>query len=579
MVKNKVNFKIGGEAGHGILNAGQVLAKVFSKGGLHVFSTAVYPSLIRGGHNHLDVRCDEEEIYSHVHDVSILVCLDQNTFNLHQHKMEKDGIIIWDNEKFEIKPEDLKVSTANLCPIPLEKIAKEQGGLIFRNVVAMGGVVQLLNLPLELFDMVIATNFKKKGQEIIDKNFEVARVGYKYVKENYKGKREYTIETKPYHKKIYVSGNEAIGIGAIKAGVKWYSAYPMTPASSILNFLAENEQKYNIVVKQTEDEIAAINMAIGASYTGVRTMTGTSGGGFALMTEAFGMAAQMELPLVVVLSSRPGPSTGMATQSGQSDLRFALHASQDEFPRIILAPGDMDECFKYTLLANDLADRYQLPVIILVDKFLSESYSTTDAWEHKEYKVDRGKLITNAELEKLETYYRYKVGDDPVSPRSIPGQPKGMHTASSYEHNEEGFECEDSDNKVMMTDKRYKKLELAIKDLPKPVTMGEENADAHVISWTSNKGVIREAMKLLNKEGIKVKFMHVPCVFPLPVDEITNFLKEAKTSFIVEGNYESTFGGLIRQYTGLTVDHKILKYDGFPFWPHEVADAIKKGVK
>jgi len=323
--------------------------------------------------------------------------------------------------------------------------------------------------------------------------------------------------------------------------------------------------------------MTAMNMAIGASFAGVRAATGTSGGGLALMGEGFGMAAQMELPLLTFLSMRPGPSTGMATQSGQGDLRFALHLSQDEFPRIILAPGDMDECYHLTTQALNLADKYQLPIILISDKYLSESYKTTDAW-NQDYKVERGARITNEELAKLDTYYRYKLGDSPMSPRSVPGQPKGMYCASSYEHNEEGFENEDPENKINMTDKRYAKLELAKKDLPKPIILGDEKADIRIISWGGNKGVIREAMKLLEKEGIKISFMHCPCLYPVPVQEIKTFLEGAKTSFIVEGNYEAAFHGLIKQYCGISVDHNVLKYDGFPFFPSELVETIKKGM-
>jgi len=377
--------------------------------------------------------------------------------------------------------------------------------------------------------------------------------------------------------RLFLSGNEAISAGAIKAGCKFFAAYPMTPASSILSTMASQERNYNIVVKHTEDEIAAINMAIGASYAGVRAMTGTSGGGFALMTEGLGLAATTETPLVIVEAQRPGPATGMATHSGQGDLRFVMHASTDEFPRIIIAPGTVEECYGLTIEAFNIADRYQMPVIILTDKYLGESYKTVNALNNNT-KIDRGQLLTDEEAEKQANYLRYKITLDGVSPRAIPGQKNCTFVASSYEHDEEGYEREEEEIRIAMHTKRFKKFENASKEIAEKgiatKLYGNGVADFSIVSWGSPKGPILEAMKMLEMEGIKVNYLQLIFMSPFPKKVVENTMKKFRT-IVIESNKTSQLSGLIREHTGLDTDYKILKYDGRPFSPEDIYNGVK----
>lgn len=588
---NNFSWKVAGEAGHGILNAGLMFAKTCIRGGLYSFATAEYPSLIRGGHNNLDVRVSEKRIFSHTKFTDLLVALDRKSIGIHEYKISKNGGIIYDSASDKIEPSDFKRKDIMHFDVPLMRIANENGGKIMRNVVAMGATIALLDFDLELFNGVLRDNFgAKKGTEVAEANIKAAKAGYDYIRQNFsedvQGASQsfkYRLVKKHYdNKKLFLSGNEAISTGAIKAGCKFTAAYPMTPATSVFTNIAAQEKNYNIIVKHTEDEIAAINMAIGAGYAGLRALTATSGGGFALMCEGFGLAGQTETPVVIVEAMRPGPATGMATHTGQGDLRYVLHASTDEFPRLIIAPGDVEECYYLTQHAFNFSEKYQMPVIILTDKYLGESYISVDEF-NSDVKVERGKILTETE----NGYKRYELTGDAISPRSIPGVKNGMHVASSYEHDEHGHEREEEEIRIAMHKKRYKKFALAEKEIksefiPKlvesngePTPMASNNiADFTIISWGSTKGPVLEAMKLLEKEGIRTNFLHITFVNPMHDEIISAVMKNAKRTVIVENNMTAQFAGIIREKTGLEFNHKILKYDGRPFAPEHIADAI-----
>lgn len=577
-VINKFSWKIGGEAGDGILNAGLMMfAKTCLRGGLHVFSTAEYPSLIRGGHNNLDVRVWDRELFSHVKEVNLLVALNKDTIDKHSHKLIAGSGVIYDGDDVKITKDDFD-HDVKLYRIPLMKMANECGGRIMRNTVALGATIALLDFDLELMNSVIADNFgSKKGAMVAEQNIKAAKMGYDYIRNNFPEDFGFKLVRLPSHGRMFLSGNEAISIGAIKSGCKFFAAYPMTPASSILSNMAAQETNYNIVVKHTEDEIAAINMAIGASFAGVRAMTATSGGGFALMTEGFGLAAQTETPLVIVEAQRPGPATGMATHSGQGDLRFIMHASTDEFPKLILAPGDVEECYYLTIEAFNLADRYQMPVVILTDKYLGESYNTVENFENHVV-IDRGELLTDEEAEKQNMYRRYKITDSGVSPRAIPGQKNCMFVASSYEHDEEGYEREEEEVRMAMHAKRFKKFENATHEIAEKgiATKLYSNgaADFSIVSWGSPKGPILEAMKMLEREGINVSYLQIIFLSPFPKKAVEEMMKKSRT-IIVENNKTSQLSSIIKENTGSDVDYKILKYDGRPFSPEDVYNGVK----
>ena len=575
---NKFSWKIAGEAGDGILNAGLMFARMCMRNGLNVFASAEYPSLIRGGHNHLDVMVDEEPLFAHTKYVDVLVALNKESIEKHAAKLSQDGGIIYDGDKTQFDKSWIR-DDIKMFPMPLLKLSEQNGGKIMRNVVAMGATIALIDFDIEEFYKIIKDNFgAKKGEVVANANIAAAKAGYDYVKQNFSGLR-YNLKKCSNKDTIFISGNEAVVAGAIKAGCKFLSAYPMTPATSVMTNMAALEKSYNVVVKHTEDEIAAINMAIGAAYAGVRAMTCTSGGGFCLMVEGMGMAAQMEVPIVIVEAQRPGPATGMATHSGQGDLRFVMHASTDEAPRIIIAPGDQNECFYTTIDAFNLAEKYQMPVFILTDKYLGESFKSIPAYDTSDVRIDRGKLLTKEQLEGTTGFRRYEITDDGVSPRSIPSQKGGEHVATSYEHDEEGYEREEEETRVAMHNKRFRKLDALKKELQPPQFYGEEDAEITIIAWGSTKGPILQAMRKLSQKGLKTNFCQVVYLSPFPDKDVASVIRNAKRTVVIENNKTSQLSGIIKEHTGLDVNYKILKYDGRPFYPEEIVIGIKEIIE
>jgi len=568
-ILNDLSWKVAGRAGDGILNAGLIMfAKTCVRKGLHVFATAEYPSLIRGGHNHLDVRVRDDDVYAHTKHIDILVALNNESVTKHQDKVTEGGAIIYDGKTIQL--DDLK-KNVNYYDIPLEKIAEKSGGKIMKNTVAIGATFALLDSDLKELNKVIKDTFARKGEKVVDGNINAAKAGFDYLRENFGNEFKMKLENGKAES-IFLSGHEAVAIGALKGGCKFFAGYPMTPATSVMHNLAKFEKTHNFVVKHTEDELAAINMAIGANYAGVRSMTATSGGGFCLMSEGLGLAIVTETPLVAVESQRPGPGTGMATHSGQGDLRFMLHASTDEGPRIVIAPKDVDDCFFRTIDAFNIAEKYQTPVIILTDKFLGESYITTSEFDTKKVKIDRGEFAKNP---KEGEFNRYQITESGVSPRSVPSQEGGMHVASSYEHDEHGFEREEEDNRIAMHDKRFRKFENMKKELPPPKLEGSKDADVTIIAWGSTYGCVKEAERLLSKDGIKSNHLHIVFASPLHDKEIAEVIKSAKNVVIVENNKTGQLAGIIREQTGLEIKNKILKYDGRAFFPEEIYEKIK----
>ncbi|MBI4181487.1 MAG: 2-oxoacid:acceptor oxidoreductase subunit alpha [Candidatus Aenigmarchaeota archaeon] len=574
-VVNSLSWKVAGAAGHGILNAGlSLFGKACQRGGLQVMATAEYPSLIRGGHNHLDVRVADRHLQAHTKYITLLLALNKDSLDKHVRKIVPGGGVIYDAD--EIPDPQITRKDIAVIGVPLKKLALEAGHEIMRNTVGIGASFALLDCGLGPLQGVIQDNFGRKGEAIVAGNQKAAQLGHDYVKVHHQDIFPFQLRFKPPQGALFLSGHEALATGAIKAGCKFYAAYPMTPASSLLHVFAKHEREYGIVVKHTEDEIAAVNMAIGASYAGARAMTGTSGGGFALMVEGLGLAAQTEVPLVVVESQRPGPATGMATHSGQGDLRFVLHASTDEFPRIVLAPGDVQECFAFGALAFNLAEKYQLPVIILTDKYLGESYWTVPGLPPAPA-VDRGMLLNNGHGLDL-PYRRYQNTPSGVSPRAVPGVKGGTHVASSYEHDEEGFEREEEEIRVMMHQKRFRKLAAALLDLPQPQLLGPAQAEVTFVAWGSSKGPVQEAIRILGQEGYACNLLQIPCLNPFPAAFVQQVLAGARKPVIVEGNMTSQLNSLIREHCLRDVPDKILKYDGRPFHPEDIADEVRKLV-
>ncbi|MCK4952333.1 2-oxoacid:acceptor oxidoreductase subunit alpha [Candidatus Bathyarchaeota archaeon] len=578
MKNNGLSWKIGGEAGYGIMTTGLIFAKICSRAGLHVFDHTEYPSLVRGGHNTYQVRADADEVFSIFRSVDLLIALNKETIDKHVEELTSGGGIIYDEEKIPLSKDDVGRKDVTLYPVPLNKLAEESGGRkIMINSVALGSSVALTNFNFEMLSDVIQDVFKRKTKETIQYNIRAARLGYDYIKRTRKDRENMIVLKLPKidRKRMLLTGNEAVSLGAIKAGCKFFAAYPMTPASSILHFMAAQERKFDIVVKHTEDEIAAITMVIGASFAGARAMTATSGGGFSLMCEALGLAAMTETPFVVVLCQRPGPSTGLPTRTEQGDLKFVLNASQGDFPRFVIAPGDVEECFYKTIEAFNLAEKYQCPVITILDKYLSRSHKTTEKFMNR-VEIDRGLLLSDEALAKIQKFQRYEFTETGISPRTIPSQKGGIFTATGNEHDETGYISEDKTVRIKMMDKRFKKFELAEKEILEPKLFGSKDAEVTIISWGSTKGPIKEGIKLLDRDGIKANFLQIIYVSPFPTNKVSKIIESSKKTVIVENNKTAQMAGLIREKTGEEIEHKILKYDGRQFYPTEIYQLVKE---
>jgi len=577
---SELRIKIGGAAGLGIKAAGQTLARSFVAAGLEVFDLSEYPSLIRGGHNTYTLRVSQRPISSHVETVDVLIALDRETVDAHLDEVIQGGAVIFDPA---VTSTDgwLPSRRVRPVPVPLAKFAKEAGGPIMANTVALGAALALVHFPLMFLVDSLREQFAHKKPEITEQNVAAASVGYAYVTK-LAGDFWMGVEPLPGQpKRLLLDGNEAIGLGALAAGIGFYAAYPMTPASSILHFMAAHERAAGVVVKHTEDEIAAINMVIGASFTGTRAMCATAGGGFALMVEAFGMAGVSESAVVVGVLTRPGPATGLPTWTEQSDLRYVIHASQGEFPRVVLAPGDHTDAFELTWKAFNLADQLQTPVIILGDSYLSDNRQSVPPFDVDAVTVDRGKLVTSGDvadhpeaLGEDGDYLRYKVTADGVSLRVLPGVKGATQLANSYEHDEYGYGQlgENAEVRIAQNEKRMRKLELARTLVPAPATFGVDpaEADVAVVFFGTTKGPVLEAMRWLEPDGVKVAAMQVVTVWPFPADEVRTFLGDAKRSIIVEGNFTGQLRGLVREQCLVDVDDELHRYDGRPFSPEMI---------
>ncbi|HEY5517014.1 MAG TPA: 2-oxoacid:acceptor oxidoreductase subunit alpha [Coriobacteriia bacterium] len=582
-----IQIKIGGEAGFGIKAAGQTLARCFAQGGLHTFDLTEYPSLIRGGHNVFQVRVSPDPIYSQVGPVDILVALNAETLTRHVGEVVEGGALVYDPKTVTLEG---IVDPARMCAVavPFDDIVKEAGGQkIMRNVAALGAVLGLTGYPLSYLTDSLRAQFARKAPEIADQNVAVATKGYEYGSnaECVFPFRLAPIEGAP--PQILVDGNEAIGLGAIAAGIGMYCAYPMTPASSLLSFMAARDREYGFVVKHTEDELAAMNMVIGAAFGGARAMCASAGGGFALMVEALGLAGASESAVVVGVFTRPGPATGMPTWTEQSDLRFVIHAAQGEFPRVVLAPGDRTDAFDLTWQAFNLADRLQTPVIILGDTYLSDNRQSIPPFDTTAVTVDRGKLVAEGDIathpEALGDdglYLRYKVTDEGVSVRALPGVTGALQVVNSYEHDEYGFgaQGEDAATRLAQNDKRMRKLELASKLAPPPALFGSPaaEADVSIVVFGTTKQPVRQAIEWLGRDGVRVALMQVVTLWPFPTDAVAEFLDASKRTMVIEGNHDGQLEGLIRQQCLRGVDERLHRYDGRPFSPEQVYESVKE---
>ncbi|MFA5135377.1 MAG: 2-oxoacid:acceptor oxidoreductase subunit alpha [Patescibacteria group bacterium] len=578
MPDNNFNWKIGGEAGYGIMSAGAMFSRAMLRAGLYVYDYAEYPSLIRGAHNTYEVSVSNRKVYATRRPINLLIALNEETVELHRRELSDDAAVIWNTDNSKVDESTFPESNT-VVGMPLEELAMKAGGeRVERNVVSLGATFALLDAPFERLKDVIELNFKlkKKDDAVVISNLKAAQAGFDFVKGNVKQPFPYAVRPLENPKRMIMTGNTAIVWGAIKAGCKFLAAYPMTPATSILHTMAALSQKYSLVVVHTEDEISAINTAIGAAYAGVRSMTATSGGGFALMTEAWGMAGIVEVPLVAVEAMRTSPSTGMPTWSGQEDLKFLLSASHGEFPRFVIAPGDVEQCYELIQRAFNIAEKYQTPVMFITDKCLAESNKWAEEKDFKDVPIERGEVLGEGEIDGDAAFKRYEYTETGVSPRTLPGTKGGVHVANSDEHNELGFTEEGAEERTKMMDKRFRKIGAALEDIPDPELEGDKHADLTLIGWGSTRGPILEAMEQLRAAGKEVNYLQIKFISPFPVKKVAEVFKKAKKIAVVENNKTGQLAGWIREQTGLSPDYKILKYDGRPFFADELVETIKE---
>ncbi len=569
---------IGGAAGDGIDKSSETLAKSAARSGLHAYSFNSYQSVIRGGHIWLRLRIGQDKVYSQGDHLNALIALNQDSIERHAREVESGGAILFNADKLKLNiPVRDNVLTV---PLPIAQLLKPLGPVppIMQNTVALGAMMFLAGLEFESITSVLTDTFAHKSKAIIDQNVGAAKAGYEHVREHFVPlgyQWQFSHKRRPY-----ITGNQAFSMGAVAAGCRFYSAYPMTPASGILTWMAEHAEQCGVVVKQMEDELAVANVAIGAGYAGVRSMCATSGGGFALMTEAIGMAGMMEIPVVFVEVQRGGPSTGLPTKTEQADLNQVYGASQGDFPRIIIAPRDPKDCFDSAVEAFNLAEKYQCPVILISDLQLSEHPETMDPEDlTSKVPIDRGELVTEWNEAKQGRFKRYKLTQSGISPRTLPGTADTLYVSPSDEHDEEGVLISDvfcnQSLRRKVAERRMKKIALALHNLPVPKIEGPADADVTLIGWGSTAGVIREAVEKLNASGIKTNQLHFKYILPFHADEATAILKNCKQTIGVEMNSTGQFMRLLRAETGHKVNRHIFKYDGEPFEPAQIAEQVR----
>jgi 2-oxoglutarate ferredoxin oxidoreductase subunit alpha len=575
---------IGGAAGDGVASAGNTLALSVARQGQAVYAYNAYQSVIRGGHSWLRLRISAKKPLNHGDQVDALIALNQDTLDRHLQELVAGGVALYNGTKLHPSYEPPK--GVQLCPLPVPDLTPAYKDLpVMQNTVAVGAVIGLMGLDFRGLESVLESTFAKKPQ-VVKINMEAAKAGYDYAAAHFTPLRAQL--RKASQKWAMVSGNELMAMGAALAGCKFYCAYPMSPATHILEWFAAHGKEMGICVRQVEDEISVINMSIGAGHMGARSMCATSGGGLALMTEAIGLSGMLETPVVVVNVQRAGPSTGVPTKTEQGDLNQALGASQGDFPRIIIAPLSMTDCFTTPALAFNVSDRYQCPVIILSDLLMAEGNETVDpALLDVEFQIDRGELITamsggGNRREAGEPYLRYKDTESGISPRAVPGVPGHLHVAASDEHDEDGVLISDvytdTVRRKKMADKRSRKMATVLEHLPAPKLEGPLDAEVTLVGWGSTWGVLTEAVEQLNREGISTSHLQIKFLVPFHVTEVSAILGKSRRVIVVENNQSGQFARHLRAETGIVAQGHIRKYDGEPFEPKHIVAAVKELV-
>ncbi|MFP4630203.1 MAG: 2-oxoacid:acceptor oxidoreductase subunit alpha [Desulfohalobiaceae bacterium] len=555
--KNRLLIRIGGEAGQGLETLGQMLAKALVRSGYEVLTTQSAMSRIRGGHNYFSILVGLEPLLGPAEEVDLLLAFTQESVSLHQEALGEQGLILISQDMQAPK------GAAKVLSVPYPELAKEK---IMANVAALGVVSALLGLEEATVSGIVEDSLGKKHQEMLSRNLDALQQGMQWLKDQ---SPDFQFLPGPswQESKLVLSGNQALALGALAGGANFCSFYPMTPATGVaLNLIARAEE-FNLVCEQAEDEIAAINMAIGASFAGARSIVPTSGGGFALMGEGISLAGMTETPLVLVLAQRPGPATGLPTRTEQADLELALSTGHGEFPRAIFAPGNPEECFYLSARALDLAQRYQTPVIIMSDQYLADSIRSV---QKLDFSFLPNPNLSQAEVEDPASYQRFAWSQTGVSPRLIPGSGQHLVVADSDEHTPDGHITEDHQVRVRMVNKRLQKQQGLLQEFMPPKYQGPDTPELLLLAWGSSQGAVQEAAKLLQSQGQSVATLCFSQLWPLDPEQFAQHLEQAREVAAVEGNATGQLARLIRQETGFAVQRKVLRYDGLPLTAAEI---------
>ncbi|UXR37019.1 2-oxoacid:acceptor oxidoreductase subunit alpha [Staphylococcus simulans] len=573
-MKSQVSWKVGGQQGEGIESTGEIFATAMNREGYYLYGYRHFSSRIKGGHTNNKIRVSTTPVHAISDDLDILIAFDQETIELNHHEMRDDSVIIVDAKAKPSRPENCK---AQLIVLPFTDIAKELGTKLMKNMVAIGATCAIMDLDIKSFESLIANTFGKKGENIVDMNVQALHAGYEAMKEEMTDlKGDYHLEASQSEPHLYMIGNDAIGLGAISAGSKFMAAYPITPASEIMEYMIENLPKVNGAVIQTEDEIAAATMAIGANYAGVRAFTASAGPGLSLMMESIGLSGMTETPLVIVNTQRGGPSTGLPTKEEQSDLMQMIYGTHGDIPKIVVAPTDAEDSFYLTVEAFNLAEEYQCPVIILSDLQLALGKQTVEQLDFSRVEIKRGELL-QSDIERDEddkSYFkRYALTASGVSPRPIPGVKGGIHHVTGVEHSPEGKPSESAQNRQEQMDKRMRKTEKLLINEPVIDDQPYDEVDILYIGFISTKGAIQEGKARLEDEGIKVNHLQIKQLHPFPTQIVQEAVDKAKKVVVVEHNYQGQLANILKM--NVNVHQKLInqtKYDGTPFLPHEIEE-------
>ncbi|XQY93588.1 2-oxoacid:acceptor oxidoreductase subunit alpha [Metabacillus sp. HB246100] len=574
---NQLSWKVGGQQGEGIESTGEVFSIALNRLGYYLYGYRHFSSRIKGGHTNNKIRVSTTQVRSISDDLDILVAFDQETIDVNVHELKESGIVLADAKFNPTIPEGENVT---LYSVPFTEIATELGTSLMKNMVAIGASSAILNINTEQFHDVVQDTYGKKGEKIVEKNMQAIEKGAEYLKKELGfNRQDMFLEKADGKKRMFMIGNDAIALGALAGGSRFMAAYPITPASEIMEYLIKKLPKFGGAVIQTEDEIAACTMAIGANYAGARTFTASAGPGLSLMMEAIGLSGMTEQPLVIIDTQRGGPSTGLPTKQEQSDLMAMIYGTHGEIPKVVMAPSTVEEAFYDTIEAFNIAEEYQVPVILLTDLQLSLGKQTVDPLHYNKIEIRRGKLISEElpERENKEYFRRFEVTEDGISPRVIPGMKHGIHHVTGVEHDEAGKPSESAANRVAQMDKRLRKLNHL--NFPNPIhkNIQHESPDVLLVGFISTRGTIEEAMERLEVDGVKVNHAQIRLIHPFPTEELLPLVEAAKKVIVVENNATGQLASLLKMNVGNAQKiSSLLKYDGNPFLPQEIYTRSKE---